>query len=485
MERDKDKNKTAPKNTSATREGTPALPLRGPFLRTELDVLICNQAGPVTDPKTARKWLENKSWLLVDEHYDRSKLVNMLLTVSVLSRIPPETAQAIRAIAYILDDDITDNFSSFLATSIADKIKTEVSSITNDLNISKTFLEASSVQQASNILDLKEAIAKSTETSNILSDTVAKVSSLSPPSAPLPPPLPPNPWNATASHPSSQSLPNPSYNPSATVSQTRLKQRLLQSARSVYVQSDPNGTLGDVQTLPDQDLQKLRNTLNQRLEELDAKTPPVPEVNPDNTQATPNKPKTLVRGIHMRKSGDFILELDSPAAAARFIDYANEHIFLLSDLSPDASIKARSYSLIFKFVPCAGEFDPSDPKCIRRIEDIHGLKTGSIKAASWLKRPDRRAPGQRVATLKVNCTDPQTANTLLSEGTSINGHLITVIKDIREPIRCNRCQEYGHIRANCKSKAVCAHCAKDDHESSNCLPNQPPQCRSCGPSSHH
>jgi hypothetical protein len=485
MDRDKDKNKS-PKSSPATRSGTPTASLRGICSRTELDALIGNQAGPVTNTLSARKWLENKGWLLTDEIFDRTKLVNMLLTMTMLPKVPPEVTQAIRAVAFVLDEDITDNISSTLAATIADKVKTELTAITNDLKTSKTFLEASSVQQASSILDLNTAISKATDISNNLSATTNKLTSLSPPTTTI---LPPNPWHSAATRPHQQSLPNPTYDPTATTNHTKLKQRILQSARSVYIQSDPNGTNGNgsTPTLTDQELQKLRNDLNSRLEELDAKTTPIfpPEENPLGTADTIDRPKTVIKGIHMRISGDFILELDSPNSVSRFIEYTNEHIFLLSVLSPGATVKPRTFSLICKFVPCASDFEPSNDECIRKIESDHNLKTGSILAASWLKRPDRRAPTQQVATLKVNCADPQTANALLSGQIAIEEQLITVLKDIREPIRCNGCQEYGHIRINCKNKAACAHCASNDHESTNCPPNQPARCHSCGPNSRH
>ncbi|KAF8808116.1 hypothetical protein BYT27DRAFT_7030340, partial [Phlegmacium glaucopus] len=78
-----------------------------------------------------------------------------------------------------------------------------------------------------------------------------------------------------------------------------------------------------------------------------------------------------------------------------------------------ATIKAKGYNLIFKFVPCTGNFDPSDANCISDLESSNNLQPGSISSATWLKRLDRRSPSQKVASLKVVCSSPETANHLL------------------------------------------------------------------------
>ncbi|KAF8799542.1 hypothetical protein BYT27DRAFT_7018197, partial [Phlegmacium glaucopus] len=78
-----------------------------------------------------------------------------------------------------------------------------------------------------------------------------------------------------------------------------------------------------------------------------------------------------------------------------------------------ATIKTKNYNLIFKFVPCTGDFDPSNPDCLTNIETNNGLPPGSITSASWLKRANRRSPAQSVASLKVSCSSPEAANHLL------------------------------------------------------------------------
>ncbi|KAF5386202.1 hypothetical protein D9615_002619 [Tricholomella constricta] len=109
---------------------------------------------------------------------------------------------------------------------------------------------------------------------------------------------------------------------------------------------------------------------------------------------------------------------------------------------------------------------------------VHGDRAniGAILSASWLKRPDRRSPKQTVASLKVVCSTAEAANCLLQERIFVAGHLVVIRKDLKEPIRCNKCQRYGHIRASCKSPERCATCASPDHVTTECPPNPTPRC---------
>ena len=93
-------------------------------------------------------------------------------------------------------------------------------------------------------------------------------------------------------------------------------------------------------------------------------------------------------------------------------------------------------------------------------------------AASWCKRPDKRSPNQTTATLKVACANPDVANCLLTGHIRVDDHLVTVRKDLRIPIRCVKCQEYGHIQDACIGIEKCANCASESHHSDKC--NRPP-----------
>jgi hypothetical protein len=189
-----------------------------------------------------------------------------------------------------------------------------------------------------------------------------------------------------------------------------------------------------------------------------------------------NNPRAI-RGVKIPKNFDILIETDTEASVELFKKHSTS---ILSNICPTASIRSRSYVLIFKFVPCTGGFDPSDDTNLRKIETDNGAPPNSIVSASWCKCLDLQAPNQQTANLKVCCATPEGANHLLKEHIRVHGELVNVRMDLRVPMRCNQCQEYGHIRANCVNPERCVNCASIDHTVENCLIGNKQSCVSCG-----
>ena len=76
------------------------------------------------------------------------------------------------------------------------------------------------------------------------------------------------------------------------------------------------------------------------------------------------------------------------------------------------------------------------------------------------------------------------ANDLCHFAINKGGSRVVVIKDTQEPIRCNKCQEYGHIHEQCKNVKCCTICART-HPTSECSFPNDPHCVSCSTSSKH
>jgi hypothetical protein len=85
----------------------------------------------------------------------------------------------------------------------------------------------------------------------------------------------------------------------------------------------------------------------------------------------------------------------------------------------------------------------------------------------------------------VCCATPEGANHFLKERIRVHGELVNVRMDLRVPTRCNQCQEYGHIRANCVNLERCANCASIEHTIENCLIGNKQSCMSCREGSDH
>ena len=157
--------------------------------------------------------------------------------------------------------------------------------------------------------------------------------------------------------------------------------------------------------------------------------------------------------------------------------------FLLKELSPKACIRPRAYNVIFRFIPCGGSFDLSLEEHLCNIEKGNDLQANSISTASWCKHPNKRLPGQTTATLKVACANPDVANHLLTGHIRVDGHLVIVKKDICIPLRCIKCQDYGHTRDSCIRVERYLNCSSEFHQSDKC--NRSPTCVLCSPGFNH
>ncbi|KAF5375541.1 hypothetical protein D9615_009144 [Tricholomella constricta] len=478
-----------PSAGGAIQQGTPNVPRQLPT-RADISTFLIGDTGPVKSPKEARRWLETKGWILSGEAYDRAKLVRVLLTAALnLSQKATETKtdakNAVLAVAFLLEDDITDCISDALADAVTAKALDRLDSAAAKLSSSAAFATATDTQQAETTLALQTVSTQLAGVTASLSDLADRLNA-SPLSTPTVPAQPS--WASIARSspgPPIPSAPSATYDPSAAEQHTRLQQRLLRGARTVLVETNPDDDLAPTDRSP-AGTYAVRMAMNKQLMELDQALGANSFITEEG-EAAPAETQTYIRGMAALDRGAYLFEMATPDAARRFREYATDPIlgFLKTHLGASARIKAKAYNLVFRFVPCGAFFDPSDRDHLNIIEDDNDLPSGSILSASWLKRPDRRSPKQTVASLKVVCSTAEAANRMLQERIFVAGHLVVIRKDLKEPIRCNKCQRYGHIRASCKSQERCATCASPDHVTSECPPNPTPQCVSCGPESKH
>ncbi|KAG2746339.1 hypothetical protein P692DRAFT_201688899, partial [Suillus brevipes Sb2] len=95
-----------------------------------------------------------------------------------------------------------------------------------------------------------------------------------------------------------------------------------------------------------------------------------------------------------------------------------------------------------------------------------------------------RSSEQRKAFALLQVADAYTANGLLRDGLCIEQERIAVRKDKKEPIRCAKCQNYGHIARNCSAPAdICGTCA-GQHPTSQCNAYRTTRCANCRIDNH-
>ncbi|EIW77848.1 hypothetical protein CONPUDRAFT_61496, partial [Coniophora puteana RWD-64-598 SS2] len=155
---------------------------------------------------------------------------------------------------------------------------------------------------------------------------------------------------------------------------------------------------------------------------------------------------------------------------------------LASILGDDLHYRPQAFNVFVKFIPLPTEI--TAPDVLRSCEEANGLYRGALMAARWARAPIKRRPDQRFAHAVVYCRDPITANGLIMNGMVADHDKLSVRKDKKEPIRCAKCQLWGHVAALCLApRDTCAQCG-EDHRTANCNNHGAMHCASCKKSTH-
>jgi hypothetical protein len=444
--------------------------------RANLKAQLQASLGPVTDAKDTRSWLEAKRWILASEKYTKPKLADILLTVALTQKLPSDVCATIKAVAFFIgdlaDQDLSDSIASLITDKVTSKISSSMDNLAAKFATTKGFLDAVTQQQAEATVVLKESVLSNSEASKSIANSVEKLSDTSGKQAhalgadwPLLPSTSPSSGNAL--HPASL------VHSSLSANQVKIQQCTLLAAKQLLIELGPLNEADPASDRSTQTPTSHRDLFNSWFDDDDKA----------NDRFT--VPSRAVRGVAIFDRPAILVEFDTQESKNRFIKLCNETPDLLTKLSPNTRICPRMYPVIFKFVPCNGNFDPADEKHLRELEEENDLTPNSIALAEWCKKPEKRSPNQQTANLKVQCTSAEAANRLLQEHIRLDGNLVNVHKDLRQPLRCVRCHEYGHFRDNCRNNEHCGHCASESHASTNCDRANAPSCAVCGDGSNH
>ena len=121
---------------------------------------------------------------------------------------------------------------------------------------------------------------------------------------------------------------------------------------------------------------------------------------------------------------------------------------------------------------------------VKLIEQENNLPQGSIIGIKWVKPIEKRSREQRVAHAVFTFNDPTVANSLLRDGAIIDKTKLHPWKEKRDPIRCVKCQTYGHSAKSCTaSHDTCATCGQA-HRSDDCNNHHHLFCVTCKSKEH-
>lgn len=200
-----------------------------------------------------------------------------------------------------------------------------------------------------------------------------------------------------------------------------------------------------------------------------------------NSLDTIAAPSLQFRSLFRLCNQGIVLELSSAEVAHWVKSPANRAKFT-EKLGGKICLKDRQYNVVVPFLPVST--DISAPDTIQHIEEGNELPSGSISQIQWIKDPAKRNNCQRVAHALFSLTTPEAANRIIDQGLCVNLERLRSHKDKKEPIRCLKCQQWGHHTKECKEmKDTCGTCAKE-HCTNNCCSYQTFYCVSCHTDRH-
>ena len=196
---------------------------------------------------------------------------------------------------------------------------------------------------------------------------------------------------------------------------------------------------------------------------------------------TPDSPDTTIKSLKILSNGGLLLELPSNDAANWVRQNDNRQRFA-NTTGGKLTIKDRSFNIVVPFTPIWIALE--DETTLRNMEKDNGLPEGTIASARWIKPPSKREAFQRFAHALLSLTSPTAANKLIQDGLHYNSLQLRPIKDKKDPLRCLKCQRWGHLAKSCKEeKDTCGSCA-GEHRTSSCPSTEPPRCINCDSPSH-
>ena len=130
--------------------------------QANLEAQVTATPSPVSTAKDARSWLKSKGWLLISKNNTAAKLSDILLSATLLFKLPADASTAIRAVAFLLcdhtDETLTATITDHVIDKVIDKISDPLVKLNDSIDATKSFLDAASQKQADELLLLEDAV---------------------------------------------------------------------------------------------------------------------------------------------------------------------------------------------------------------------------------------------------------------------------------------------------------------------------------------
>ena len=432
--------------------------------QTPTGTILTDQTQAVKDVPTARSYLAKAEYIPATVDITVPQLVNTLALLAADKTINRPASNVIRAVAILLQSRDVATQTLLIANAVGERIG-------DLLEGNRDVVPSSTLQEAAANIEKGIANSLATRLTEGLED-IRKHITDSIDSIVIPPP-PPQIIGAPADYRDAlvqgrqHDLDNP-YPPYPPYPPPPSDDRAIDPKHQARQLSKARQLLLDF--VDPQERELLRGTSLTTLVEV---------ANKALKDAIPETVLSVVNAVKLAHGG-LLLEFNSQAAVEQ-LDHAHARDIFLKGLGTSAYVRPRRYNVIVYYVPLT--FDTDDPEGMREIESTNSLPDQSIASMRWIKPPGRRSPRQLVAHAIIAFSDPKAANKALVEGLTICQRKLDTVKSKREPVRCMKCQIWGHLAGSCLAALdTCGSCG-EHHRSDHC--NSPGKfCTPCGLDGH-
>ncbi len=163
--------------------------------------------------------------------------------------------------------------------------------------------------------------------------------------------------------------------------------------------------------------------------------------------------------------GGLLWEMDSPGSV-EWLRSEDKFDVFASQFRPELRLQLQKkfYEVLISNLKVS--FRPEQD--IHELEEVNGIPAGTIDSVRWVKPINRRDKDQRRAWVAARFQDVDAANHAILNGIRFADEHHECQKTIREPVRCMKCQRYGHMVRDCRDSVdTCGSCGSD-HRTGSC-----------------
>ena len=163
--------------------------------------------------------------------------------------------------------------------------------------------------------------------------------------------------------------------------------------------------------------------------------------------------------IRKLRNGDILLEVDKEAESSKLLKTTKLHLTMENvipiTVSPHYSLNTKKGVIR---CPDIKELEGLKDECVIKLDRISVFRDGQ-----------RKSTGTFVLTFQSQT---------LPKYIRVGYYRVAVSQFIPNPVRCYKCQKFGHTKFNCRKNEVCTKCGHEDHTDSQECKNEA-KCVNC------